>query len=288
MGLAPIAVVALFLYTLWIIYPVFASTFLSFTDARTNRQTWEFVGFDNYTRMLADPRLKKTFVFTGIVTVAVTLISNVAGVIFAMLLNTKGRNAKLMRTLAFIPQVLSGVVVAFIWRLIFNQNGLLNLTVQKYGWLSEPVNWLGTTKMATFVVCVTVAWGSTAFCTVIYTAGLQSVPDDLLEAARVDGAGELRVWWSIVMPLLRPATISVAIFVGLWSWNDFLQPLILLGPLQGQTITVAMYLTMGSAVSIDYGQVFAIMLLSAVIPIVAYLFCQREFVSGLAAGATKG
>ncbi|MDR0593797.1 MAG: carbohydrate ABC transporter permease [Bifidobacteriaceae bacterium] len=139
------------------------------------------------------------------------------------------------------------------------------------------------------LVLVGISGGYFAFAVFVYVGFLHTVPKEILDSARVDGAGDLRVWWSIVMPLMRPATITVAIFVGLWTWNDFLGPLIILGPTQGQTITVAMYLSLGaSAVSTDYGQVYAITLIAALIPLIAYLFCQREFVAGLTSGAAKG
>jgi len=102
----------------------------------------------------------------------------------------------------------------------------------------------------------------------------------------VDGASDLRIWWRIVMPIVRPATATVSIFLGLWVWNDFLNPLFILGPLQGQTITTGIYLSVGGY-STDYGQLFGIMFLAAIIPVVGYLVSQREFIHGLMSGAAK-
>jgi raffinose/stachyose/melibiose transport system permease protein len=131
-----------------------------------------------------------------------------------------------------------------------------------------------------------VGGGYLSFAVFVYVGFLRSVPREVIEAARVDGASDLRIWWTIVMPLVRPATATVGIFLGLWVWNDFLNPLFILGPLQGQTITTGIYVALGGY-SADYAQLFAIMLLAAIIPVVGYLVSQREFIHGLMSGASK-
>lgn len=132
-----------------------------------------------------------------------------------------------------------------------------------------------------------VGGGYLSFAVFVYVGFLRTVPREVIEAARVDGAGDLRIWWTVVLPLVRPATATVGIFLGLWVWNDFLNPLFILGPLQGQTITTGIYQSLGTY-STDYGQLFGIMFLAAVIPIVGYLVSQREFIHGLMSGASKG
>ena len=128
--------------------------------------------------------------------------------------------------------------------------------------------------------------GYLSFAVFVYVGFLRTIPREVIEAARVDGAGDLRIWWTIVLPLVRPATATVGIFLGLWVWNDFLNPLFILGPLQGQTITTGIYVALGGY-SADYGQLFGIMLLAAIIPVVGYLVTQREFIHGLMSGASK-
>ncbi|GAA1367720.1 carbohydrate ABC transporter permease [Catellatospora chokoriensis] len=128
--------------------------------------------------------------------------------------------------------------------------------------------------------------GYLSFAVFVYVGFLRTVPPEIIEAARVDGAGDVRLWWQVIMPVVRPATATVSIFLGLWVWNDFLNPLLILGPLQGQTITTGVYLSVGGY-STDYGQLFGIMFLSAVIPVVGYLVSQREFIHGLMSGASK-
>ncbi|MEU3980580.1 carbohydrate ABC transporter permease [Streptomyces sp. NPDC026672] len=131
-----------------------------------------------------------------------------------------------------------------------------------------------------------VGGGYLSFAVFVYVGFLRTIPREVIEAARMDGAGDLRLWWRIVFPVVRPATATVAIFLGLWVWNDFLNPQFILGPLQGQTITTGIYVSLG-AYSTDYSQLFGIMFLAAVVPVVGYLVSQREFIHGLMSGASK-
>jgi raffinose/stachyose/melibiose transport system permease protein len=128
--------------------------------------------------------------------------------------------------------------------------------------------------------------GYLSFAVFVYVGFMRAVPNEVVEAARIDGAGGLRIWWTIVMPLVRPATATVAIFLSLWIWNDFLNPLFILGPLQGQTITTGLYLSVGQF-QMNYGQLFGIMFLAGVIPVAGYLAMQKQFVAGLTAGSTR-
>jgi raffinose/stachyose/melibiose transport system permease protein len=121
----------------------------------------------------------------------------------------------------------------------------------------------------------------------VFAGFMRSIPVELEEAAAIDGAGKARIFWRIVFPLLRPATASVVIFLGVWIWNDFLDPLIILGPSQGTTVTTGIYRSIGQYQS-DFGTVFALMFLATLPVVIFYLLLQRHFVKGLTGGATKG
>lgn len=136
------------------------------------------------------------------------------------------------------------------------------------------------------LILANVGGGYLSFTVFVYTGFLRTVPKEIVEAAAVDGAGMLRIWWTIVMPLLRPATATVAIFLSLWIWNDFMNPQFILGPLHGQTITTGLYLSLGQY-STNYAQLFGVMFLAAVIPVAGYLAAQKQFIAGLTTGATK-
>jgi raffinose/stachyose/melibiose transport system permease protein len=121
----------------------------------------------------------------------------------------------------------------------------------------------------------------------VFAGFVRTIPVELEEAAIIDGASRAQVFWRVVFPLLRPASASVMIFLGVWIWNDFIDPLIILGPGRGTTVTTGVYRAIGQYQS-DFGAVFALMFL-ATLPVLAfYLALQRHFVKGLTGGATKG
>lgn len=126
--------------------------------------------------------------------------------------------------------------------------------------------------------------GNISFATFMYTNYFYSLPIELEEAAAIDGASRMQIFWRILFPLVRPCTATIAIFVGLGIWNDFQTPL-LMG--QIKTITVGIYTAVGPH-SANWGIVFAYVLFAAVPVIVAYLCFQKSFVEGLTAGAVKG
>ena len=211
-SLAPVAWLAIGLYIAFLLYPIASSLLTSFTDRNPLRAESAFVGFDNYRQLFTDPRLLTSLRFTLVVVIAVTIASNVVGLGFAMLLNRPTVGYRLMRPLIFIPQVLSGVIVAFIWRSILTQNGLLNTFLRNIGLADQPVSWIGTPDLALLSVCVVVSWATIAFATVVYVAALQSVPGELYEAARIDGASAIGRFRFVTLPMIAPGmTISIVL-----------------------------------------------------------------------------
>lgn len=136
------------------------------------------------------------------------------------------------------------------------------------------------------LVLVNVA-ASLPFAILVFLGFVRGIPVELEQAAAVDGAGPIRIFWQIVFPLMRPAVATVLIFVAVAVWNDFIMPLILLGPGNGTTITVGIYRSVSKYVT-DFGAVFAFMLLGTIPILILFLFFQRYFVKGLMSGATKG
>ena len=126
--------------------------------------------------------------------------------------------------------------------------------------------------------------GSISFSVFMYQGFIKSTPEELEEAAIIDGAGQFKIFTSIIFPLVKPCTTTVAIFIGLSMWNDFLTPL-LIG--QIKTITVGIYTEIGPYAS-DWGSVFAYVMFATLPIIIAYLLAQRQFIEGLTAGALKG
>jgi ABC-type sugar transport system permease subunit len=273
LGLAPIAGVAILLYVAFLLYPVAQSLYLSFTDRNPLRAESSFVGLDNYAELLTDERLRATLIFTVVVVVAVTLIANGFGLAFALLLNRQTLNYRVMRTLVFIPQVLSGVIVAFIWRSILTQGGLLNSVLLRVGLTNEPVAWLGSTELATLSICVVVSWVTIAFATVVYTASLRSVPPSLVEAARVDGANWLGRFRHVTWPVIAPGTTITVVLCLITTFKLYDIVMVLTGGGPANTTeTTAIYLIKTAFTNNLFGYSSAIaMLLLALTAGVAYV-----------------
>ena len=122
----------------------------------------------------------------------------------------------------------------------------------------------------------------------VFMRFIKGISRELDEAAAIDGASRSRTFWVIIFPLLRPATASVLIFLGVWIWNDFLSPLIILGPLTGNTVITGLYYQVSARQVSDYGSIFAYMIIASLPILVLFLILQKQFISGLTAGATKG
>lgn len=270
-GLAPLAWLCLLLYGAFLIWPVTSGFLDSFTNKNPMGGSTKFVGLGNYRELLTDQDLKDSLKFTAICVVAVTSASNIFGLAFALLLNGTQTRYRLLRTLIFIPQVLSGVIVGFIWQIMFTQNGLINGSMSRLS-LHEPVPWLGTPNLAAFSICVVASWATIAFCTVVYAASLQSVPQELYEAARMDGAGPLRRFWHVTWPMIAAGTtINVVLcLIGSLKMYDVVAVMTGGGP-AGSTRTVAMYVIQQAFTNNRFGYGAAgAMLLLALVAVVGY------------------
>ena len=273
LGLAPLAWLAVLLYGAFLIFPVLQSLYLSFTDKNPLKADSSFIGLANYAELFTDDNLMASLRFTAIVVVVVTVVANTVGLLFALLLNRNSANFRVMRTLIFIPQVLSGVIVAFIWKSILTQDGLLNSVLANLGLIKTPIAWIGSTQLATLSVCAVVSWITIAFATVVYTASLQSIPAELYEAARVDGAGVFARFRHITFPMIAPGmTISVVLcLITTFKLYDVIAVLTGGGPADS-TQSTAYYLINVAFTENRFGYASAIaMMLLALTAVVAYV-----------------
>jgi raffinose/stachyose/melibiose transport system permease protein len=125
------------------------------------------------------------------------------------------------------------------------------------------------------------------FAALLFSRFTKSIPRELDEAAMLDGAGPIRIYFRVILPLMQPASASVAIFLAVWVWNDFVNPLILLGPKTGNTIMTGLYRTMGQY-QVEFGPIFTFMFFATLPLLVLFLLLQDRFIQGLTSGATKG
>ena len=125
------------------------------------------------------------------------------------------------------------------------------------------------------------------FAALLFSRFARSIPRELDEAAMIDGAGPIRIFYRVVLPLMHPAGASLAIFLAVWVWNDFVNPLILLGPRTGTTIMTGLYRTIGQY-QVEFGPIFAFMFIATLPLLILFLLLQDRFINGLTSGATKG
>lgn len=227
-------------YVCFVLAPILISAAYSLTNYNPFRGDTRFVGLDNYRMLATDEEFLTSLRVTTILTVLVVVVPNVAGLAIAVLLDRRGWLFNGLRTVFFVPIVLSSVVVSVIWTRLLDDEGLVNQALRAAG-VAEPPGWLSDPDYALYSLAGILSWQMLGFCVVIYLAGLQHVPAELLEAAAIDGAGPVRRFWRITWPLLAPAlTINtVILLISAFKIFDHVQIITRGGPGTGTTATIA-------------------------------------------------
>ena len=263
---------ALVLIVVFFVVPVVASALLSLTDfdiyAVASRANLRIVGLENYRRLTSDPlfwvALRNTFVFVvvaGPFSIGLSLAA-------AILVNARTvRFRALFRTIFFLPVVTTLVAIAVVWRYIYHPRfGLLNYALGAVG--IGPIDWLGDPRFAMPAIILMAVWKNFGFNMVIFVAGLQSIPERLYEAARVDGAGATSQFRWVTLPMLAPTFLFVLVITMIGYFQLFAEPYVMTqgGPAHATlSLVMLMYLqgfrwwTMGYAAALAF-ILFAIIL----------------------------
>ena len=219
-----LAAVAVFM-----LFPLGFSLYMSFQNWDVFRPP-QFVGLKNFGQLFtSDPlfliAIRNTAVFT-VGTVAPTVLLSLA---VAAVLNRKVRGISIFRTVVFLPLAISSVVMAVVWQFVFNtDSGLLNIML---GWVGiRPVPWLVEPKWAMVSLCLVSIWRSVPFATVVLLAAMQGVPEAVYEAAKIDGAGEIRQLVSITVPMIRGSISFVVVISIIHAFQAFDLVYVLNGP----------------------------------------------------------
>jgi multiple sugar transport system permease protein len=239
---------ALAMIGIFFVIPVLAAFTLSFTDfdiySLGNWKYIRFVGFQNYVRIVETPlfwtALKNTFYFVlvgGPLSVAVSLGT-------ALMLNSKlAKYKSLYRMVYFLPVVSSLIAVAIIWRYLYHPaHGLLNYFLSYFG--ISPVEWLGDPNLAMPAIIIMAVWKNFGYNMLIFIAGLQNIPEDLYEAAHLDGASWRQQFIEITLPMLKPTTVFIVMITIIGYFQLFAEPYVMTqgGPLNSTTsIVLLMY-----------------------------------------------
>ncbi|UCG29154.1 MAG: sugar ABC transporter permease [candidate division WOR-3 bacterium] len=170
-----------------------------------------FIAFSNYVRLLTDGRFWQATLFTVMFALVSVFFEMVFGMITALVLNAHSRLRGALRGIALIPWAIPSVIGARIWQLIYRYDyGIANILLGKAG--VGPVNWLGSPVGAFTSLVVADVWRTTPFVAIILLAGLQTVPDDMLQQAQIDGANLFQRFFKIMIPLIRPILIVAILF----------------------------------------------------------------------------
>ncbi|SDS32932.1 carbohydrate ABC transporter permease [Jiangella sp. DSM 45060] len=218
-----LAVPALIPVVLFSMYPLLRGIYLGFTDAEAGRNSeTAFTGFENYSQLLGDSYFWDSFRIGLIWAFGVTILQFFASLGLALLLNQKLRLRWLARTLALVPWAMPPVVIGIMWRLVYHPNaGILNSTLKDLGIIDSNVEWLSSLSLALPAVIVVGVWSGMPQTTVVLLAGLQSVSEELKEAAAVDGAGPWQRFRNVTWPALRPIVTAMTTLDFIWNFNSF-------------------------------------------------------------------
>jgi multiple sugar transport system permease protein/raffinose/stachyose/melibiose transport system permease protein len=198
-----------------LVVPVGYAVYYSVTDYNGfPTQTPRFVGLDNYRRVFATADITHTMVVTAVVAVVGSLLVNAVALGLALLLWRTTRLTALARVVMFYPHVLSLIVVGFLWAAILGPQGAVNALLDSVG--RSPLPFLSDTTWALGTLVGVIAWAQFGVQLLIYLAGLQAVPSDLLEAARIDGAGRWQTFRNVTWPALAPS-VTVALVTSMIS-----------------------------------------------------------------------
>ncbi|QHJ69501.1 carbohydrate ABC transporter permease [Planococcus halotolerans] len=213
----------LFLYSIFFLYPTVSALFYSFTDWDGLSDAYQFVGIGNYERALTgDSVFRKTVGNNLKFMLMVVIFQTLAALAFAMIVLKNTKTNLFLRALYFFPTILSSVSVAFIWSFIYDPSlGILNQILGLLGLDFLQQNWLGNSDIAIYSLAITQIWFHAGQMLIIFVAGLQAIPEDLYEVAKIEGASKWQTFRKVTWPLLAPSATIVIAYTTIQSFKAF-------------------------------------------------------------------
>ena len=270
---------ALIIFVGFVILPVALAAVYSFFNWNGLGPLDRFIGFDNYIRAFNDPLFLKSIGNNFTIVGLSLLIQGPLAIIVALLLNRKMRGRTVIRLAIFVPYVLAEVIAGLSWKLLLSPSGGVNAVLEAIGLgeLAQP--WLANPDIALWVMFGILSWKYLGFAILLMLAGLQGVPEELSEAASIDGASWWQTQWNITLPLLAP-TIRIWAFlsiIGSLQLFDMVWVTTRGGPV-GATSTMATYMIQYGQGQPGYGSAIAVILflISLVLAVVYQRFALRR------------
>jgi putative chitobiose transport system permease protein len=211
---------ALLVLLIFVFYPIVFSIPLAFTNYSVFGET-RFTGFANFRRLVGDQDFRKAFVNSCIFVIMVPILQ-LLSIVLAVVVNHRMRGVTVFKVLIYLPVVTSMVAVAIIWDFIFDANGILNTWLIRSGLITQPVRFISSARLALPTLMAITIWQGLGYYMMIYLSALQNFPEDIMDAARIDGAGPWRSFWKIRLALLQPqiwfcAMVSVIAAIGVFD-----------------------------------------------------------------------
>lgn len=212
---------ALFLMLVLLIYPFCLAVYISLTD-RILGAPGEFVWFRNFLKLFQDPLFRQTAFNSLIYTTSTVSLKLFLGLILAQLLNQEFPYRNIVRGLILLPWIVPTSLSVLTWLWMFDSLfSIVNYMLLGIGIISLKINWLGDTFWAMVSVVIVNTWRGLPFFAVSILAGLMTIPNELYEAADIDGASWHRKYWHVTLPLLQPVIAVVVLFSTIWTFADF-------------------------------------------------------------------
>lgn len=234
---------ALILIAIFLVYPILSVLYYSFLDYDIiTPPTW--VGLENYERLLGDPTFWKALT-NSIVYLLATPTIIALSVTLAIVVNRRLRGIHLYRALYYVPAVSGSIAIGISWRWLFDRNGFINSALISIGVLDEPIQWLTEPSMVLPIAMLLTIWAGIGYYAVIFLAGLQNIPEELYDAAMIDGCNGVQKHWHVSLPGLRPQIVFVGVISSLAALKVFDEIYVLTGRTGGildSGVTVVFYL----------------------------------------------
>lgn len=208
------------IYITFMVIPILFCFYYSFTNWDGISDQYRFYGLKNYVRLLSDDTFLAALKNTAIFTLITAFIYNVFGILFAVILDKNTRIHNFAKTAIFLPVVLSSVVVSFIWSYMTKMDGgVINLIMGAIGLPS--IHFYASKMSMLYTVAFVVTWAGLGYFTMVYQAALKTIPDDLYEAATIDGAGILQKFFNVTLPLLTPGITINTVLSMIWGFKQY-------------------------------------------------------------------
>jgi putative chitobiose transport system permease protein len=276
---------ALALIALFVLYPIGAVVYYSFTSWDIVRPP-VFIGLDNYQHLVGDAVFWKALTHS-IIYLLVTPTIIALSVTLAIVVNRNLRGINIFRALYFVPAVSGSIAIGIAWRFLFDRNGFINSALISLGAIHDPIQWLSNPDTVLPVAMLLTIWAGIGYYSVVFVAGLQNIPEELYDAARIDGCSDLQKHWHVSLPGIRPQIVFVAVISSLAALKVFDEIYVLTnrsGGILDSGTTIVFYLWKQAFVNEHAGYAAAIAMVLLAVTLVFSIFNVRLLERGLERG----